>query len=150
MPTVIHLAILSLERVTLLRQRVRSPPGPHLGFLLTNPHARLGPIFLSRFLLDICSLSFTDPRSHIGIPGVDSITSVSSFEMYNIHLNVSRVLGNPNAIGPEASLDIESYNVHSYDSDIDDVGSDNWIQEDCGEQPLGEGGGANHDSGDVR
>ena len=86
----------------------------------------------------------------MGIPGVDSIGSISSFEMYNVRLDVSRVLGNPNAMGPEASLDIESCNVHSYDSEIDDAGSDKWIQEDCGEQPLGEGGGANHDSGGVR
>ena len=49
-----------------------------------------------------------------------SITSANSFEISDTHFNVSRILGNLNAMGHEAS-NMQSRSAHPFDVDVEEM-----------------------------
>ena len=83
------------------------PPLPYIPADRTTIYDILRPIFISRFLLDACSLSFTDRKSHMGMPGVDSTVSLGSSEMLETCFNASRIAGNLETTRPDALFDAE-------------------------------------------
>lgn len=111
--------------LALHRRRVnRPPPLPHIYTNRTPHYDSLGPIFLSRFLLDACSVSFTNRRSHMGIPGADPSISLSPSEVFEMRFNASRIVGNLGTTRIDAPQDVESSGAVSDDFDSEEAERD--------------------------
>ncbi|KAM5537905.1 hypothetical protein V8D89_008381 [Ganoderma adspersum] len=100
--------------------------GPFKVFVVVWPYIDdvSGPICLSRFLLDACSVSFTNRRSHMGIPGADLSVSLSPSEVSEMRFNASRITENLITTRTDVPPDVESSRTVSYSSESEEVERD--------------------------